>query len=66
MTRTTASTEAEQHLLTGFVPFPDDRADHYRTAGYWSGKSLESLLKDAAQHWPNRVAVIDTTASHTF
>ncbi|MDR3659635.1 MAG: AMP-binding protein [Mycobacterium sp.] len=66
MTRTTASTAAEQHLLYGFEPFPDDRAERYRRLGYWTGKPLYSLLSDAAHQWPDRVAAIDPTASHTF
>ncbi|KAB7754190.1 MULTISPECIES: (2,3-dihydroxybenzoyl)adenylate synthase [Mycobacteriaceae] len=66
MTRTTVSTEADQHLLNGFVPFPHDRAERYREAGYWVGKPLDSLLSDGARQWPDRVAIVDPSASHTF
>lgn len=66
MTRTTAPTEAIRDLLDGFIPFPDDRAERYRRAGYWAGKPLDSLLTDGAQQWPNRVAVIDPSVSYTF
>lgn len=66
MTRTTASTEADQKLLHGFLPFPPDRAHRYRRAGYWAGKPLERLLSDAARQWPDRIAVIDSSVSHTF
>ena len=66
MTRTTASTEADQHLLNGFVPFPHERAERYRQAGYWVGKPLDSILSDAARQWPDRVAAVDPSASHTF
>ncbi|MGZ4584252.1 MAG: (2,3-dihydroxybenzoyl)adenylate synthase [Mycobacterium sp.] len=45
--------------LEGFVPFPADRAAAYRAAGYWSGRTLDTILSDAAQNWPDRVAVID-------
>ncbi|HTY29748.1 MAG TPA: AMP-binding protein, partial [Mycobacterium sp.] len=48
--------------LEGFVPFPADRAAAYRAAGYWSGGTLDTLLSDAAQRWPDRVAVIDALA----
>jgi mycobactin salicyl-AMP ligase len=45
--------------LEGFVPFPPDRAARYRAAGYWTGRTVDSLLSDAAQRWPSRVAVLD-------
>jgi mycobactin salicyl-AMP ligase len=45
--------------LEGFVPFPPGRAARYRTAGYWTGRTVDSLLSDAAQRWPTRVGVID-------
>ncbi|OBI34360.1 2,3-dihydroxybenzoate-AMP ligase [Mycobacterium sp. E1386] len=45
--------------LEGFVPFPADRAAAYRAAGYWAGRTLDSILSDAAQRWPDRTAVLD-------
>ena len=45
--------------LEGFVPFPPDRAARYRAAGYWTGRTVDSMLRDAAQRWPARVAVLD-------
>jgi mycobactin salicyl-AMP ligase len=45
--------------LDGFVPFPVDRAARYRSAGYWTGRTLDSILSDAAQRWPSRTAVLD-------
>lgn len=51
-------------LGEGFVPFPADRVDEYRRAGYWSGRPLDSILTDAAARWPQRPAVID--ADHTY
>jgi mycobactin salicyl-AMP ligase len=45
--------------LEGFVPFPPDRAANYRAAGYWSGRTVDSMLSDAAQNWSARVAVVD-------
>jgi mycobactin salicyl-AMP ligase len=53
-------------LLTGFVPFPADRADEYRRAGYWRGRPLDSILGDAAAEWPDRQAVIDPDVGYTF
>ncbi|NKE29260.1 (2,3-dihydroxybenzoyl)adenylate synthase, partial [Mycobacterium tuberculosis] len=40
--------------LGGFVPFPADRAASYRAAGYWSGRTLDTVLSDAARRWPDR------------
>jgi mycobactin salicyl-AMP ligase len=45
--------------LEGFVPFPPDRAARYRAAGYWTGRTVDSMLSDAAQRWPDRVGVLD-------
>ena len=53
-------------LTTGFVPFPADRADEYRRAGFWTGRRLDSILSDAATNWPDRAAVIDPNATYTF
>ena len=49
--------------LDGFVPFPADRARRYRSAGYWTGRTVDSMLSDAAQRWPDRVAVLDADAT---
>ena len=50
----------------GFVAFPPNRAAAYRAAGYWTGRTVESLLRHAATSWPDRVAVVDDTGSHTY
>ena len=39
------------------MPFPADRAASYRAAGYWTGRTLDTILADAAQRWPDRIAV---------
>ncbi|SEH73893.1 mycobactin salicyl-AMP ligase [Mycolicibacterium rutilum] len=52
-------------LLTGFVPFPADRAAEYRRR-YWTDDPLDSILRDAAAHWPDRTAIVDTEVSYTF
>src|SRR5690349_6276228 len=62
----TGSQRGQRDLGRGFVPFPDDRAEEYRSAGYWRGRALESILRDAATQWPDKPAVIDATGSHTF
>ena len=51
---------ASADLLTGFVPFPEDRAQAYREAGYWTGRPLNSILTDAAARWPDRTAIVDS------
>lgn len=43
--------------MEGFVPFPAGRAARYRSAGYWTGGTLDSILSEAAQQWPDRPAV---------
>ncbi|ADT98782.1 MULTISPECIES: (2,3-dihydroxybenzoyl)adenylate synthase [Mycolicibacterium] len=53
-------------LAHGFVPFPEDRAEAYRRAGYWTGRPLDSILTDAASRWPDKPAIIDATRSYTF
>ncbi|ORW61559.1 2,3-dihydroxybenzoate-AMP ligase [Mycobacterium parmense] len=50
----------------GFLPFPEERAARYRAAGYWTGRTVDSLLRRAAATWPDRVAVVDTVTSHTY
>lgn len=47
-------------------PLPEERAARYRAAGYWTGRTVDSLLRRAAATWPDRVAVVDTVTSHTY
>ncbi|WP_205873774.1 (2,3-dihydroxybenzoyl)adenylate synthase [Mycobacterium camsae] len=56
----------DDDVRNGFVPFPADRADEYRRAGYWTGRPLDSILGDAAAHWPQRPAVIDAERTYSF
>ena len=53
-------------LARGFVPFPADRAQEYRRAGYWTGRPLDSILTDAAAAWPAKTAVVDAADAYTF
>lgn len=53
-------------LTRGFVPFPSDRAQKYRRAGYWTGRTVDSILSDAAASWPQRSATIDATHTYSF
>ncbi|HTM85284.1 MAG TPA: AMP-binding protein, partial [Mycobacterium sp.] len=51
--------------LAGFVPFSPQRVAHYRAAGYWPGRWVDSLLREAAVNWPERIAVADAADPHT-
>ncbi|MCV7099947.1 (2,3-dihydroxybenzoyl)adenylate synthase [Mycobacterium palustre] len=48
--------------MDGFVPFPADRAAAYRAAGYWAGRTLDTILTDGARRWRDRTAVVDALA----
>ena len=52
--------------VDGFVGFPAERAAAYRAAGYWTGRPLDALLRDAAQRWPHRIAVCDDTVELSY
>ncbi|MEV0031694.1 AMP-binding protein [Nocardia sp. NPDC050793] len=58
---TTSSTHRE-----GYVPFPADAAEHYRAAGYWTGRALGDLLRETARRAPERTALVtgDTARSY--
>ena len=46
--------------LEGFVPFPPDRAAHYRAAGYWTGQTVDSMLSEMRRSaGPSHVGVVD-------
>ncbi|CAN5400587.1 (2,3-dihydroxybenzoyl)adenylate synthase [soil metagenome] len=62
----TGALDHYEDLLHGFVPFPAERAAAYRHAGYWAGRPLDSILRDAVAKWPDRTAIIDTNVSYTF
>jgi mycobactin salicyl-AMP ligase len=57
------ATQPSAGALDGFVPFPADRAASYRAAGYWAGRTLDTILADGARRWPDRIAVIDAPAA---
>jgi mycobactin salicyl-AMP ligase len=52
--------------MEGFVPFPADRAASYRAAGYWTGRTLDSVVTDAARRWPDRIGVLDAIPGDVF
>lgn len=56
----------QMDLARGFVPYPADRAQVYRQAGYWAGRPLDAILGDAAATWPTKPAIIDPEHTYTF
>jgi mycobactin salicyl-AMP ligase len=61
-----SETAAQSPSLDGFVAFPPERAARYAAAGYWTGRTVDSVLRRAAAAWPDRVAVVDDNGSHTY
>jgi mycobactin salicyl-AMP ligase len=53
-------------LTKGFVPFPAERAGEYRRRGYWTGRPLDSILRDAAASWPHRIGIVDDEVGYSF
>ncbi len=59
------STSATGHR-EGYVPFPEAAAQEYRTAGYWTGRTLGDLLRDTARTQPQRPAVLSDAGAQTY
>lgn len=57
--RSTTAASATTPSADGFVPFPSARAEAYRQAGYWTGNTVESLLRASATRRADHPAVID-------
>ena len=49
-------------LSDGVVPWPSEYADRYVRAGYWAGRPLGELLRQAADRTPDAPALIDPAA----
>lgn len=45
--------------VEGVVPYPEEFAARYRASGYWTGATLDGLLRDAVSEAAERIAVID-------
>jgi 2,3-dihydroxybenzoate-AMP ligase len=45
-------------MLRGTVDWPADVAARYRAAGYWDGSTLFSVLRNSAQRWPDKAALV--------
>ncbi|MDN5916868.1 MAG: AMP-binding protein, partial [Pseudonocardia sp.] len=46
-------------MLAGCVGWPEEFARRYRAEGYWAGRPLGAILRDAARREPGRVALVD-------
>lgn len=45
-------------MLEGFTPWPDDVARRYREQGIWRGETMGTVLREAAQRYGDRTALI--------
>ena len=48
------------------VPWPAEAARAYREAGYWEDRTLGSLLREVADHHPEREALVDGDVRLSF
>lgn len=64
--RSTTAASATTPSAEGFVPFPPARAEAYRQAGYWTGSTVESLLRVSAARRADHPAVIDEHATLSY
>ncbi len=54
-------------LLRGqYTPVTDGDADEFRAAGWWQGRTVRSLLSDAAAEHPDRVALVGRRTGDEF
>jgi mycobactin salicyl-AMP ligase len=61
-----AESAAQTALAAGFRPFPAERAARYRTAGHWTGRTIDELLRAATAIWSDRIAVADAATAYSF
>ncbi|MFI9506068.1 (2,3-dihydroxybenzoyl)adenylate synthase [Nocardia sp. NPDC052566] len=61
----TSTSTAPTHR-DGYVPFPDADAAAYRAAGYWTGRTLDGLLRATAEAHPHRPALLDDAGMHSY
>ncbi|GAA0270086.1 (2,3-dihydroxybenzoyl)adenylate synthase [Halobacterium noricense] len=52
--------------LEGYVPFPQERIDRYRDAGYWRDLTFHELLDQRADETPEKVAVTGPNRELTY
>ncbi len=54
------------NLLDGFVPWPEEVAVRYRREGYWQGRTLGGLLRDWAERYGPRTALVHGDSRFTY
>jgi mycobactin salicyl-AMP ligase len=64
--QTVTSIPTESAHRDGYVPFPADKAEEYRAAGYWAGRPLGDLLRATAHRQPQRPALLDAQGSRSY
>lgn len=52
--------------LDGVVPYPDDVAERYRSAGHWTDETLADILFASVEAGPDRTAVIAGETAWTY
>lgn len=45
-------------MLPGFTPFPEELAEGYRALGCWRGETFGQMLRERAERYGNRTAVV--------
>ncbi|MET8871903.1 AMP-binding protein [Nocardia sp. NPDC004604] len=45
-------------MLEGFTPWPQEFAERYRAQGFWSGETLGAVLRQAAERYGDRTALV--------
>ncbi|MEO1818237.1 AMP-binding protein [Pseudomonas sp.] len=52
--------------MIGFVPFPDDYAQRYRSQGYWQDKTLAQTFSEVCERYAERIAVCDANTELSY
>jgi len=58
--------EAKINLLDGFTPYQKEDADKYNKFRWWPGITMGDLLDKAADVYPNKEALVDSTSRYTY
>lgn len=53
-------------MLEGCVAWPEEFAQRYRAQGYWEDLTLFEVLSRTAEHFPDKLAVVDGTRRLTY
>jgi 2,3-dihydroxybenzoate-AMP ligase len=48
-------------LLPGFTPWPEEFAERYRAAGYWTSTSLGQMLRNSSERFGERTALVGSS-----